>query len=267
VSQGAPPRRRRLSAAVEPAAPGSVRIAELLAQAIESGKYPLGSRLPTEAELAGLYEVSRPTIREALSALQFTGYIVSRKGFGSVVRAVHPGDPSGGPVTLDGVIDLLETRAVLEPAAVRRAATSPRRVALVELRRALRGMALAVEYPELHARTDLHLHLRLVEAGSNPHLARAATAVLQAHDGPVWERIRAKTWPSGDDVKAWLEDHRNLADAVDQRDPERAEAGTCAHLARVVGQVVRCGNPSVRQAARLKALMDDLAGRAEVASP
>lgn len=267
MSPGTYSRRPSAPRPAEPATPGSVRIAELLAQTIQTGKYPVGTRLPTEAELASLYRVSRPTIREALSALQFTGYIVSRKGFGSVVRAVHPDHPSTGPVTLDGVIDLLETRAVLEPAAVRRAATSPRRGALVELRRALRGMALAVEYPELHAKTDLHLHLRLVEAGPNPHLAAATTAVLQAHDGPVWERIRAKTWPSGDDVKAWLEDHRNLADAVERRDPGRAEAVACAHLARVVGQVVRCGNPSARQATRLSELMATLTERAEVEAP
>lgn len=251
-------RRRVSQAGTSPAVPNSVRIAELLAGSIETGNYRVGERLPTEAELASQFRVSRPSVREALSALQFTGYVISRRGFGSVVRSSSPGHEEPGPDTLDGVIDLLETRSVIEPAAVRAAASHPRPAALSELRHIITGMELAVEYPVLHPTTDLHLHLALVSVGRNPSLAATARGILSAHDGPVWADIRAQTWPSGDDIKTWLEDHRELASAVNEREPDRAEALARNHLAHVVGRVLHCANPAQRQQARLATLMAHL---------
>jgi DNA-binding FadR family transcriptional regulator len=49
------------------------QIADLLRQLIDGGEYPVGSRLPTERELAEKLGVSRPTVREALIALEVEG--------------------------------------------------------------------------------------------------------------------------------------------------------------------------------------------------
>lgn len=61
------------------------QLAETLSEAIESGAIAVGALLPTEAELCQRYDVSRHTVREALSDLRGRGLIESKQGIGSIV--------------------------------------------------------------------------------------------------------------------------------------------------------------------------------------
>lgn len=61
-------------------------IAHILAEDIGSGKYPVGSNLPSENDLAQAFGVSRHTVRIALTSLQESGLVASRQGIGNVVR-------------------------------------------------------------------------------------------------------------------------------------------------------------------------------------
>jgi len=62
-----------------------VQLADELAGLIRDGTYPVGSRLPSEAELSEVYEVARPTVRQALARLREQGFIRTLHGRGSVV--------------------------------------------------------------------------------------------------------------------------------------------------------------------------------------
>lgn len=66
------------------------RLREILRARIESGTYPLGSFLPTEAELCAEFGVSRYTVREALRRLTEAGYLQRRQGSGSEVIESRP---------------------------------------------------------------------------------------------------------------------------------------------------------------------------------
>lgn len=65
------------------------QIAETLSDAIRTGTYTVGTLLPTEAELARRYGVSRHTVRNALAELRTQGLIESRQGRGSAVIRVE----------------------------------------------------------------------------------------------------------------------------------------------------------------------------------
>lgn len=73
-----------------PRQPLYARIEELLRNAIAEGRYPVGSLLPTEAELCESLRVSRHTVREALRRLVEAGLVERRQGAGSVVVAREP---------------------------------------------------------------------------------------------------------------------------------------------------------------------------------
>lgn len=62
-------------------------IADSLRRAIESGEYPAGKVLPSEADLGSTHRVSRVTIRKALEELRADGLVESRQGFGWMVAA------------------------------------------------------------------------------------------------------------------------------------------------------------------------------------
>ena len=67
------------------------KLYELLRKHIVEGVYPEGSLLPSENELCGTHDVTRPTVRQALSRLAGEGYIHKRQGKGSIVRSLPKG--------------------------------------------------------------------------------------------------------------------------------------------------------------------------------
>jgi GntR family transcriptional regulator len=66
-----------------------VRIAATLAAQIAQGDHPVGSLLPTEAELQQRYHVSRYVVRQAIQHLRSVGLVTARKGVGTRVEAAH----------------------------------------------------------------------------------------------------------------------------------------------------------------------------------
>src|SRR3954471_15967575 len=89
------------------------QIAQKLAKAIANGVYEVGQRLPSERELAQSFEVSRPTVREAIIALELDELVEVRLGSGVYVTNSHP--PSGHAGAKDiGPFELLEARRAIE---------------------------------------------------------------------------------------------------------------------------------------------------------
>ncbi len=62
-----------------------LQIEQQLLSEIHSGKYPVGSQIPTENEFASQLGVSRPTVRQALNSLAYKGYLTRVKGRGTFV--------------------------------------------------------------------------------------------------------------------------------------------------------------------------------------
>ncbi|NND68603.1 MAG: FadR family transcriptional regulator, partial [Halioglobus sp.] len=90
-----------------------LQVAEQLRALIDSGCFAVGERLPSERDLAQRFEVSRPTIREAMIALEIAGLVEVRSGSGVYVKA------RGGPTSLaetadPGPFEILEARKLIE---------------------------------------------------------------------------------------------------------------------------------------------------------
>lgn len=79
------------SALGERAGPRYSTLARLLASEIATGRYRVGDKIPTEAELQERFAVSRHTIREALRELKTQGLVTARAGIGTVVRSKQTG--------------------------------------------------------------------------------------------------------------------------------------------------------------------------------
>jgi DNA-binding FadR family transcriptional regulator len=220
----------------------SVSIAELILDRISSGSVPVGARLPGEVALAREFGVSRPSVREALAALQFAGYVESRRGFGTVVisrdaasAATAGAAPTRRPlVELGQAIDLLETRLVLEPHALAVAAIDPDRGALAEAQALIRGMRVAVDEPGLPATTDITVHRALLRVCRNVILRESATELLDLALDPMLSTARTQAWASPDLPHVWADQHDVVCAAISAGDPDAARAGSLAHLGSVV---------------------------------
>ncbi|MHB8294523.1 MAG: FadR/GntR family transcriptional regulator [Acidimicrobiales bacterium] len=235
-----------------------LQIAEELTTRIRTGRYLVGERLPGELELSRDFAASRASVREALSALQFTGYIEPRQGSGTIVRSASPHDAGTGPVRLSEVIDLLELRSIVEPAAVALTATEGRAATVRGVQHSLAGMTLVLDHAELQARTDISVHLELARACPNRLVAREVETVLLRHAGPVWHRIREQTWTQAKDPKNWLGHHQRLLEAVANREAETAVAICRDHLASVLETVTDGQGLPASQRLRATRLAQDL---------
>lgn len=153
---------------------------EQLGSAIQLGVFRPGDKLPTERELAVRMNVSRSTVREAISALRAAGMVTTTRGRGggSVVGhagAARPRTDSGVSVSpsraeLD---DLLVFRRVVEPGACQTAAST----SIGDEQRQLLLAALAdfdtSSVPELYRQADARLHLAVAAACGSPKLSKA----------------------------------------------------------------------------------------------
>jgi DNA-binding GntR family transcriptional regulator len=132
-----------------------------LADGIRSGRYPIGGRLPTEAELCAAYRVSRHTVREAIRRLSDQGLVARQPGVGSIVlRRTRAGGFTQRISALQDLLayvktaqlEILEARDVKAGAAearllkCRRGQAWHRLVALKHLRGARRPVAYVLAY-------------------------------------------------------------------------------------------------------------------------
>jgi GntR family transcriptional repressor for pyruvate dehydrogenase complex len=189
-------------------------------RAIKSGAYKPDERLPTEHELAMEFEVSRPVVREALRRLREQGFIYSRRGSGSYVRAFGLREPLGFG-QLENVADLLncyEFRLTLEPAAAAAAA----------LRHD--GERLDATNRQSHREdADYQFHLAIARAARNSYFSTAMEA-LKDHIamGMKFHGMSVKREASG--LTRVFAEHEAIAKAIADGDAEAARQLMLQHL-------------------------------------
>jgi len=136
---------------------------------IESGVWKVGERIPKEAELADMLQVSRNTVREAIRVLSYGNVLEVRQGDGTYVRSSIDPAEMMRRVSQSNLRDHMELRALLETEAARLAAMRRTSKDLVELDRLLKmrgekthpgGLAAFVE-------RDLAFHLAITRASHN----------------------------------------------------------------------------------------------------
>lgn len=235
----------------------SMSIARRLAAAIREGQYPLQSRLPAETDLARQFGASRASVREALLALQFAGYVESRRGSGTVVRSIAPDSRSSTSEVRRRPIDhlqLLEARLVLEPQTIALGACDPEPAALRLAGQLIDGMALSVSAPEFDVNTDLRVHSALVETCRNSYLVGECQNLLEVAASDYYKNARSKAWEDAELLDEWVQEHRRVWEAVARGDAETAMRASREHLLSVVHRFASDESLAPADRARMQAI-------------
>lgn len=198
---------------------------------LEKGVFPVGARLPAERELALKYEVSRPTIREAMIALEAQGLIEVRVGSGAYVRRL-PGreDKPGFDIS---AFELTEARLIFESEAAALAANEATADDLAEMERLIVEIARENSDPKGTEQADRAFHLAIATATRNSaiHDAIARLWELRA-TSPEAALLHEKARTAN--IKPVVEEHTAILDAIRSRDPDKARAAMRAHLSQVI---------------------------------
>lgn len=207
---------------------------EKLKAMIASGELKPGERLPREADLAATLGLSRNSLREAVRALSMIRILDVRQGDGTYVSSLTSDSLLEALNFIvefhrdTSVLELLEVRRVLEPAACARAAQLISEDELVKLGEILARTTIDSSVDELVA-ADIEFHRAIATACGNQMLA----SLVESLSGPTQ---RARIWRGVTQIgalEATLKEHRAIYDAIARRDSEMASVWATVHVAGV----------------------------------
>ncbi|MEV6212695.1 FadR/GntR family transcriptional regulator [Kitasatospora sp. NPDC051914] len=201
---------------------------------IVSGELRPGERLPKEADLAERLGLSRSSLREAVKALSVIRVLDVRQGDGTYVTSLEPDvllDTLGFIVDFhqdDTVLEFLEVRRILEPAATAIAADRMSDEEIAALEEVLAGLGADASLEEL-IDNDLEFHRRIAAGSGNGVLS----SLIDGLYGPT---RRARVWRGLTEegaVERTRQQHRDILDAIAGRRPDLAHAWATVHVAGV----------------------------------
>jgi DNA-binding FadR family transcriptional regulator len=209
------------------------QVAEQLRTLIREGEFTAGSRLPPERQLALALKVSRPSVREALIALEVEGWIEVRMGSGIYVcdRGQDAAAPDAAALDLPGPLELLRARALIEGEVAALAAGMADQAQLAGLDEAVCQMEEEAASGAAPLQGDRLFHLRLAAITGNSTLIRLVAELFDQRSNPLASRLgqhleRSSSW------QAAVAEHRQVILALLRKDPAAARAAMQRHMAR-----------------------------------
>ncbi len=205
-----------------------VRVARRIADLVANGEVKPGEKLPAERHLAEMLQVSRPTIREAMIALEVSGLIDVRTGSGIyVAQQSHP-----QRITLDdegiGPFELLELRLILEPEACALAAERITDEQLAKLQTIYEEMRKFSGTPRIEE-VDARLHVAIAEATENAAITQAVQWLWTLRNQSVLSSgFHSRILEEG--IYPAVDQHKEILDALKTRSADAARAAMRAHL-------------------------------------
>lgn len=212
----------------------SEMLIEQLLGFVAAGQLQSGDRLPSERELAERFEVSRPTVREAMRALSVLGVVEIRHGGGAFVSELNAADLLGplnfflslSDVSVDNLYD---ARRLVEGEICALAATRASEEDIDFLEDLIGQQEIAKDYAEEYLKLDSRFHERLGEISGNPFLFRASQSLNVL--GIEFRRKAANTKSVPSDS---IKDHRSILEALREHNPEAARKAMVSHMNQVL---------------------------------
>ena len=209
------------------------QIAEQLRALITAGEWTAGSRLPAERDLARQLGVSRPSVREALIAMEVENWVEVRTGSGVYVldRTLQPSQARAAKVSPDewGPLELIRARRVVEGEIAAIAATQAKRRHLDAMGRAMSSMAADADRGMLPLDGDRAFHTAVVEACGNIVLIETVQRFWDSRRGPLFERLGGH-FETADSWRAAIAEHKAILDAIRSHDAAAARQAMHQHM-------------------------------------
>ncbi|WP_409432028.1 FadR/GntR family transcriptional regulator [Litorimonas sp. RW-G-Af-16] len=207
-------------------------VADALLKVIESGQYAVGERLPAERDLAAEFNVSRPTIREAVIALEIAGRVEVRKGSG--VYVINTDSSKSRSLDLDvGPFELTEARMLIEGEAAGLAATMISDEEIEELSAIIHLMQKENDAEIGGEHADRNFHLLIARATRNSAIVSIIEDLWSLREKSELTRNMYKTVRMTG-VQPSIDEHWAIYNALKDGDAVAARTAMRTHLSRVI---------------------------------
>ena len=212
------------------------QIAEEIVRLIRDEGMQAGARVPSEIALAGQLGVSRPSVREALIALETAGLIEVRTGDGTYIRQIpsanfhmpwaRADDPGPGPR------EQYEAQGILECEAAAMAAVAMSPDDIDRLEDIVDRMARRIERGQYPVEDHMAFHVGLAQGSGNGVIVGYVRDLWTMRQGPMWETMRGQA-VLRDSLNAGVKTRRQLIKCLRNRDSRGARAAMRQHFRRM----------------------------------
>lgn len=211
------------------------RVARSLMDDLRAGRYPLGSRMPAERELAMSMSVSRPVVREAFLALEVLGYVEVRLGAGAYVVRL-PGSAGNGTPAISP-IDLVHARLLIEGEAAALAAINVTDGEIAVMENAVEDMRRDRGGFDAWQDALNRFHMTIAAATRNVAMEHSLRQLWDMRQQSpecrcLLERARAMN------LRPSVEQHEAILTAFRAHDPAQARAAIRMHLEASIEHVL-----------------------------
>ncbi|HEX7749064.1 MAG TPA: FadR/GntR family transcriptional regulator [Bordetella sp.] len=220
-----------------------LQIADKLRDLITQPDYAPNGRLPPERALAETLGVSRPSVREALVALELEGLVEIRMGSGVYVCSTPP-EPGAAALSQaelgDSLLDIMGARCVIEGSIAGSVAPFCKPKELKALRGIYDEMVREVRAGKIPVAPDRAFHIAIAQMSGNEVLVRTVTSLFDARHSPLSEKLRGHF----EDESTWRtthDEHLDILEALEQHDPIQAQAAMQRHLRHSLERVIAGG--------------------------
>ena len=219
------------------------KIARMISDLIASGEFVPGQRLPGERELARQLGVSRPSVREALIALEVEGKVEVRVGSGVFVSALRklPAAPrlevGEGEGEGEGPFELIRARWVVEGETAAIAAEEASIADQDEMHRAVEDLRKS-KSPRDSEAADRRLHVAIGSATRNGPLGQLVQLLWDQGRGALWRQMEHHFSTPALQAET-IRDHELVVAAIEARSPAKARKSMHEHLTRVHREFAR----------------------------
>jgi len=189
-----------------------IQIYNQLHDAIVSGQYQVGEKLPSEKDLCTMFSVSRVPVREALSALELNGLVDSMQGAGVYVKRATPTQEELRQEVEPQ--DIIRARMVLEPDIARLAACQINEEQRAELRDIIERFKIEAAEDVYTTSVDKEFHLFLAKTSGNSLYLMMMELIFKTMEQRMWELILSRTVATQKYRELNNREHLHIAQAV-----------------------------------------------------
>lgn len=222
-------------------------LARKLIAELAAGGYSVGGRLPAERELAQQYNVSRPTVREAIIALEVQGLVEVRVGSGAyILRLPGKGDIPGFDIT---AFELTEARLLFEGEAAALAARQITDDEVDEIEALVQEIARENQVSRSTEKADRAFHLAIARATRNTAVYETIERLWDLRSSsPEAALLHEKARTAN--VKPVVAEHTAVLEALRRREPAIARAAMRTHLSAVLDSLLFATEEKIVEEAR-----------------
>lgn len=214
-----------------------MEIVEQIRGLIKEGKLRPGDKLPPEHMLAEKFGTSRPSVREALSALEILGIIESRGGKGNFIKNSFNSALYEKKFKQLGKeespFEILEARKAVEREIAGIAAEKATEEDIAAIRESLDRMKSCITSIPKIMEYDREFHINIARAAHNAILYSIMSYLADALKERLWTNLKEKSWSVPGHPEKYIQEHIEILNAIKKRESKEASRRMYDHLAAV----------------------------------